>query len=139
MQDFEKLVAWQKAHELTLGVFRATEARRRRGFGSLISQMRRAVVAIPSNIAEGCGHAGRGELARFLQIALASAAELQYHLRLARDLTLISPAQHQDLASRLQEVKRMLTVLVRRVREADAITRSRSSVSEQSSADETAH
>ena len=78
MQDFEKLTVWRKAHELTIGVFRATEVRGRRGFGSLVSQMRRAVVAIPAKIAEGCGHEGRRELARLLQIALASAAELQY-------------------------------------------------------------
>jgi four helix bundle protein len=82
----------------------------------LTSQIRRASVSIPANIAEGCGRSGDTELARFLQIAMGSASELEYHLLLAHDLKLLPPADYKQLESQTLEVKRMLAPLINRLR-----------------------
>jgi four helix bundle protein len=116
MQDFRQLRVWQKGHQMTLDVYRATK-----GFPSderygLTSQMRRASASIPANIAEGCGRGGSAELGRFAEIALGSASELDYHLLLARDLGLISPGDHQRLEGDVAELKKMLVVFVQKLR-----------------------
>ena len=117
MQDFNKLIVWQKAHALTLATYRATSRIRRGAYPGLVPQPRRAVSSIPANIAEGCGHLHAREFARFLQHAMASASELEYHLLLAADLGVLQRTTYVDLADRTKEVKRMLTVLIRRVLE----------------------
>ena len=78
--------------------------------------MRRASVSIGANIAEGCGRDGGPDFARFLQIAMGSASELEYHLLLARDLSWLSEEAHDRLAGETLEVKRMLTSLIQKVR-----------------------
>lgn len=116
MQDYRRLRVWQTAHALALDVYGVTTRLRRRGFASLVSQLQRAAVSIGANIAEGCGRDGSRELAKFLQIALASAHEVEYHLLLGRDLGLLAPRDHVRLAAATTAVKKMLTVLIRRVR-----------------------
>lgn len=116
MQDYRKFLVWRKAHWLVLAIHRITQGARRGSSGALVTQLRRAAISIPANIAEGCGHAGSKELARFLQIALASAYEVEYHLLLARDLHIISPTVHGRLEFRAIEIKRMLASLIQRVR-----------------------
>ncbi len=69
-------------------------------------------VSIPANIAEGCGRNGDAELARFLQIAMGSASELEYHLMLSRDLGLLTAVEHKQLTADTTEVKRMLTSFI---------------------------
>ena len=86
MQDFKKLKVWQNSHNLTLAIYRATESFPSPELYGLTTQMRRSCSSIPANIAEGCGRDGDAEFARFLRIAMGSAAELDYHLLLARDL-----------------------------------------------------
>jgi four helix bundle protein len=105
------LKVWQKAHELTLAVYRITAAFPRDELYGLTSQLRRCSSSIPANIAEGCGRNGEAELARFCSIAMGSASELEYHLLLAKDLTLIKPEDHAALSERAVELKRMLTAL----------------------------
>jgi four helix bundle protein len=80
MQDFKKLSVWQKAHILTLEVYKTTSGFPKEETYGLTSQIRRACSSIPSNIAEGCGRKGNVELSRFLQIAVSSASELQYQI-----------------------------------------------------------
>ncbi len=77
--------------------------------------MRRAAVSIAANLAEGCGRQGDAELARFCYIARGSASELEYHLMLARELQLIPDPQHEEIASRVIEIKRMLTRLTQKL------------------------
>ena len=115
MQDFRKLDVWRKAHALTLSVYAATSRFPRQEEYGLTSQLRRAASSIPANIAEGCGRGGSVELARFLQIALGSASELEYHLILAHDLHHLDEAAFNKLATDTSEVKRMLTGLRRRL------------------------
>ena len=119
MQDYRKLTVWLKAHRLTLKVYGATHSRATQRHTALISQIRRAAMSVPANIAEGCGKESRRELGRFLEIAIGSATELEYHLVLARDLQLLSDGVHAGLAIDVAEVLRMLVALRRRVRSAD--------------------
>ncbi|MGA2722097.1 MAG: four helix bundle protein [Bryobacteraceae bacterium] len=112
MKDFRDLTVWQKAHELTLAVYRTTAGFPREELYGLTSQLRRSCASIPANLAEGCGRNGDAELARFCSIAMGSASELEYHLLLAKDLKLIKPKDHEALAGRATELKRMLSGLL---------------------------
>jgi len=78
----------------------------------LTSQMRRAGVSISANIAEGCGRRGKAEFARFLQISMGSASELEYHLFLAHDLGFMKGQDVQAMTEQTIEVKKMLTALM---------------------------
>jgi four helix bundle protein len=115
MRDFRELKVWQKAHQLTLAVYKATATFPRDELYGLTSQIRRACASIPANIAEGCGRSGDAELARFLQIALGSASELEYHLLLAHDLALLSDSEYEHLAGETTEVKRMLASFIQKL------------------------
>ncbi len=115
VRDFRELKVWEKAHQLTLAAYRATTSLPTDEKYELTSQLRRAAAAIPANIAEGCGRAGERELARFLQIAMGSASELEYHLLLARDLGFVDGELYQQLQERTTEVKRMLTSFIRKL------------------------
>jgi four helix bundle protein len=117
MQDYRKLTVWTKAHQLVLLVYEATRSVPERKFPGLTSQVRRAAASIPANIAEGCGHTGSRELARFLGIAVASSFELAYHLQLATDLEMISKTDFARLDARTEQVKRMLSSLLVKVRQ----------------------
>jgi four helix bundle protein len=111
MKDFRQLQVWQKAHQLTLAIYRVTKAFPRDELYGLTAQLRRSSASVPANIAEGCGRSGDAELARFCSIAIGSASELEYHLLLARDLELLGAEDYSDLAAQASEVKRMLTGL----------------------------
>jgi len=78
--------------------------------------MRRASASIGMNIAEGCCRKGNVEMARFLQIAMGSASELEYQLLLAHDLQYLRHLDYELLASQAVEVKRMLSSLMQKVR-----------------------
>jgi four helix bundle protein len=112
MRDFTQLKVWVRSHQLTLAVYEATLAFPREEQYGLKSQIRRSCASIPANIAEGCGRGTNADLARFLQIALGSASELQYHLRLAHDLSILSRRDHERLRQEVTEIKRMLTSFI---------------------------
>jgi len=115
MQDYRKLVVWQRAHQLVLSVYSTTTALPEGERFGLASQMRRAAVSVPANIAEGCGRETPGELKRFLYVAMGSARELDYHLLLARDLHFIEAQTYKRLAGELDEIQRMLNVLIHKL------------------------
>jgi four helix bundle protein len=108
---------WEKSHPLVLAVYSAASKFPRDESFGLTSQVRRAATSIPSNIAEGCGRSGDGELRRFLFIAMGSANELEYQLLLARDLEYLQGSDYEALSGALNEVKRMLSGLIDRLRE----------------------
>lgn len=116
MKDFRTLKVWRKAHELVREVCRVTVAFPPAERYGLVSQMRRAGVSIPANIAEGCGRAGDPELARFLQIAMGPASELEYHLLLSQDLEYLSGSDHEWLTGQVIEIKRMFATFIKRLR-----------------------
>jgi four helix bundle protein len=115
VKDFRQLKVWEKAHQLTLEVYRATASFPREETYGLTSQTRRASASICANLAEGCGRSGDTELARFCSIARGSASELEYHLLLARDLQFLQPSLHEQLAADTTEIKRMLTALIQKL------------------------
>lgn len=97
MNYFRKQKVWGESHDLARNIYKVTKAFPKEEIYGLTAQIRRACASIPANIAEGCGRGGEAELARFLQIALGSASELQYHLILAHDLGLLT-VEHEPLA-----------------------------------------
>ncbi len=99
-----------------LEVYEATARFPRDELYGLTSQIRRSSASIPANIAEGCGRGGNADLARFLQIAIGSATELEYHLLLARDLNLLDTSDYERLTKEVTEIKRMLTSFIRSLR-----------------------
>lgn len=115
MKDFRQLKVWQKAHQLTLEVYRLTATFPREEIYGLTAQMRRAAASVPSNLAEGCGRNSDAELARFSSMAAGSASELEYQLLLARDLNLIQTNDYQSLTEQTVEIKRMLTVFIQKL------------------------
>lgn len=116
MRDFRELKVWGKAHQLTLSVYKATQIFPKEELYGLTSQMRRSCASIPANIAEGCGRKGEAELARFLQIAMGSASELEYHLLLAYDLNLLKAKDYESLTNDVTEIKRMLTSFIQKLK-----------------------
>lgn len=116
MRNFRELKVWEKAHMLTLEVYALTAAFPKDELYGLTSQVRRAVISIPANIAEGCGRATEAEFAHFLQVAAGSASELDYELLLAHDLKYLGQADYTANAAALTEVRKMLTALISRVR-----------------------
>jgi four helix bundle protein len=116
MRDFRDLKVWEKAHELTLQIYKSTKGFPQKEIYGLTSQLRRSAVSIPANIAEGCGRGGEIELGRFLQIAMGSASEVEYHLLLARDLGYLSEEAYGQLAEDVTEVKKMLATFIKKIR-----------------------
>ncbi|HYL82021.1 MAG TPA: four helix bundle protein [Candidatus Acidoferrum sp.] len=112
MKDFRRLKVWQKAHFLTLKVYEATRTYPKEELYGLTAQMRRSSSSIPTNIAEGCGRGGDVEFARFLQIAMGSASELEYELILSRDLHYLNLDEYEHLNQDTIEVKRMLAPFI---------------------------
>ncbi len=122
MKDFRQLKVWDKAHALTLQVYRVTARFPREELFGMTSQMRRCSASVAANIAEGCGRTGNGDFHRFLNIAAGSAVELEYFLLLAHDLTLMKAEAYEPLQKDVVELQRMLASLVRKVDSARSLT-----------------
>jgi four helix bundle protein len=112
MQSFKNLKIWEKAHAVTLDVYRTSNSFPKSELYGLTSQMRRASASVGANIAEGCCRKGDCEFGRFLQIAMGSASELEYHLLLARDLAVLQGLDYERISVGVIEVKRMLASLI---------------------------
>jgi four helix bundle protein len=115
MGDYKKLAVWEKAHQLTLDIYRVTASFPNTEMYGLTGQIRRACASIPANIAEGSGRGGDTELARFLRIATGSASELEYHMLLAYDLGFIETGNYEQINQQITEVLRMLKGLIHRL------------------------
>jgi len=116
MKNFRELQVWQKAHQLTLLLYTATDTFPNDEKYGLVSQIKRSASSIAANIAEGCGRNGDTELARFLQIAMGSASELEYHLLLTHDLKIISSSNCEKLTKKVVEIKKMLASFINKLR-----------------------
>ena len=116
MKDFRKLEIWQKSYQLSLDVYKATKTFPKDEMFGLTSQMRRAAVSIPSNIAEGCGRDGDAELARFLSIAMGSASELECQLQMSHDLDMLVDDQYEAINTKLLELKRQLNAFLQKLK-----------------------
>jgi len=111
---YRELIAWQKAKSVALDVYRCTRRFPRDEVYGLSSQMRRAAVSVPSNIAEGKGRYSRKEFLQFLYHARGSLFELQTQLSIARDLDYIDLAAFKSLESQTEELGRILNGLINR-------------------------
>jgi four helix bundle protein len=100
MHRYERLLAWQRCHELTLAVYRTTERWPSTERFGLISQIRRAAASAATNVVEGLARRGPEDFARFLRYSVASLAEVSYQLRLATDLGyLVKPQRETVIAA----------------------------------------
>ncbi len=116
---FRKLLMWQRAVGLTTALYRCTESFPKAEIYAMTSQMRRAAVSIPSNIAEGYGRNTRRDYARFLGIARGSTMELLTQIVVAQNLAFGDPQQLTALESRLNELGRMLSAAIKRLQADD--------------------
>ncbi len=112
MQDFKNLSVWQRARRLTKTVYEITADYPGSEEFGLKSQMRRAMVSVCSNIAEGCGRRGDTEFRRFLDVAMGSACELECETILSFDLAFITESVQERILAALLEIKRMLSGLM---------------------------
>lgn len=109
---FTKLIAWQKAYELALEIYRETKSFPRHEFYSLTAQLRRAAVSVPANVAEGYDRQYRKEYMQFLMIARGSLAELETFLSLSRDLAYLSESSHRKLELMRRDAGRTIWSLI---------------------------
>jgi four helix bundle protein len=116
MQSYENLSVWRKAHQAALLIQRLTNEIPRQHNSGLISQIRRAAQSVPANIAEGCSRGTDLDFAKFVQIAIGSASELEYHLHFAADADLIPQAEFVARRADVIEVRRMLIGLLKKLR-----------------------
>ncbi len=111
-KGFRKLLVWQRAHQLVLSIYKLTETFPKSELFGLTSQMRRAAVSVPANIAEGYAAGGKGQFARYLNIAQGSLAEVEYYLILTHDLKYITDVQYQGAETLRGEVGFLLHRLI---------------------------
>ena len=116
MKDFRKLIVWEKAHHLTLKIYKVTESFPREEMYALVSQIRRASVSIPTNTAEGCVRSSDADFSRFLYISLGSTSELEYLMLLSKDLEYINEELYNELAKDVNEIKKMLIGMIKKLK-----------------------
>ena len=107
-RSFQSLLVWQKSHEFVLDIYRCSAGFPKHEMFSLTSQLRRAAVSIPANIAEGYRKESHLDNARFLNIAQGSLEECRYYIILAPEFEYINASVAQQLATNLDEIARLL-------------------------------
>lgn len=112
MQSYKELIVWQRSVELVVSVYQLTEKFPKSELFGLTSQMRRAAVSIPANIAEGYGRKHRPEYTQFVRIAFGSGAELETHLLIAEKLGFTNNEEALATKNLLNETMRMLNKLI---------------------------
>lgn len=111
-QAFRKLTVWQKSYEFVLGVYRYSKTFPREERYGLTSQLQRAVISIPANIAEGYERNHRKEYLQFLHIARGSLGEVETYLLLSRDLEYLTNEAYQALELQRRDIAKLLKGLI---------------------------
>lgn len=119
--DTNKLVVWQKSHELVLIIYEITKNFPKEELLGLTSQIRRAAVSIPSNIVEGKARGSAKDYKRFLLIARGSLEELKYQLLLAKDLIYMDEKKYIEILKLSKDVGRLLNGLIRSLDEKNEV------------------
>ncbi len=112
MASYKDLIVWQKSYELTRQIYILTKKFPKDELYGLTSQMRRAAVSLPSNIAEGHSRKSTKEYIQFLRIAFGSAAELETQLLLAKDLNYCIENEFNSINSLLTENQKLLNSII---------------------------
>ena len=113
LKNYKALKVWQKSYELCLEIYRITAKFPKEEIRGLTSQIRRSVVSIPSNIAEGYGRKTTTDYIRMLYISYGSVCELETQILLAGDLDLIEKGELGKLKKDIAEIERMLKALIK--------------------------
>jgi four helix bundle protein len=109
----KKLVAWQKAIDLTIALYHTTDNFPKEHLFNLSSRIRRAALSVASNIAEGAARQTKKEFTNFLHIAQASLSELDTQLEVAKRLKLLDDAQYHDLDRQLNHIDKLISGLIK--------------------------
>ena len=112
MESYKELIVYQKGYKLTLKIYEITKDYPKEEIYGLVSQMRRSVVSIPCNIAEGYRRGHRKEYIQFLYMAQGSCSELETLISISHDLSLIPEQAFQELCSLQEEVSKLLNGLI---------------------------
>jgi four helix bundle protein len=112
VRSYQNLIAWQKAVELVVEVYRVTRCFPNEELYGLVSQIRRAAVSIPSNIAEGQGRLSTGEFKQFLGHARASLFEVETQIEIAARLEYVTPDKTGELLAQCSELGRIINGLL---------------------------
>jgi four helix bundle protein len=117
VQSFRDLLVWQRSIQLTVAIYRVTQGFPREEIYGLTSQIRRAAVSIPSNIAEGHGRLSRGEYRQFLGVARGSNFEVQTQIEIARALSIGDQKLLNEAEGLSHEVGKMIFGILESIRE----------------------
>lgn len=115
MRDLRKYVVWEHSHRLVLELYRLTKDFPTEEKFGLISQIRRAVVSVPTNICEGCGKVSEKDFARFLGISFGSCQEVEYLTLLAKDLGFLNTDAYTSVQSEITSIKKQLYYLIKKL------------------------
>lgn len=118
MQDYKKLIVWQKSHDLALRIYKLTAAFPKHELYGITSQIRRAAVSVPTNIAEGSSRISAGDFRRFVHFSMGSAAETEYLLQLSIELGYCTGPETAALVKLVDQVRKNLTTFVLRLKAA---------------------
>ena len=116
IQNFKDLDAWRVAHQLVLAIYKITQEFPKEELYGLTNQIRRAVVSIVSNIAEGFNRSSYSEKARFYTIALGSVAEVQSQMEVAKDLGYVTLETYDELIVASTDVHKLINGLIKGAR-----------------------
>lgn len=116
MRDFRKYEVWQDGVNLSIEIYRLTELFPKQEAYALANQLQRAIVSIPSNIAEGSSRESEFDFARFLEIALGSTYEVETQIQIAYQLSYITKDQLENLLQKLQSLEKRLANLINMLR-----------------------
>jgi four helix bundle protein len=115
MRDFKKIFVWERAQKFSVKIYEYTQSLPKEELYGITSQIPRAVISIPTNIAEGCGKNSEKDFCRFLSIALGSASEVQSLLLLIRDLNYKKEEEINSFENEIIEIKKMLYSLIEKI------------------------
>ncbi len=108
LAGYKKLIAWQRADQLTLVVYKLTQNFPKSELFSLTSQLRRAVLSVPTNIVEGYARNSKNEFKRFIVISLGSLAEVKYLLSIAIRLSYVTEPQYKEVMELAESTGQLL-------------------------------
>jgi len=116
IRSYKDLIVWQRSMDLVESIYRITERLPANEQWGLVSQMRRAAVSVPSNIAEGYGRQSSGNYIQFLSISRGSLLELETQIELCIRLKYLSQIDSEKILTDMMEINKMLTSLIYKIK-----------------------